>query len=42
MINRCNVIKITSNSSYITTRGSKKNYIIAAEKLSVAQLHRLD
>jgi hypothetical protein len=31
MINRCNVIKITSNSSSIMTRGSEKDYIIAAE-----------
>jgi hypothetical protein len=31
MINRCNVFNITSNSSYITTRGSEKDYINAAE-----------
>jgi hypothetical protein len=31
MISRCNVIKITSNISYIMTRESEKDYIKAAE-----------
>jgi hypothetical protein len=31
MINRCNVFNITSNSSYIMTRGSEKDYIKAVE-----------